>query len=404
MDEIRLAAPHESSGVFDVVWTDPAHVDGTRVAIGVSRTRGDVDGAAVATGVAQRPGENRVRLDLSGLSPGSWWVWVRATAPNGVTSATTAQGELVATGRVAGADRVATSLSLSQVGWSDGADAVVVASARGFADALAGVQLADAVGAPLVLTEPGQLDPALAHELGRLDPAEVFVLGGTQAISSDVGKGIAAAAGDATTTRVAGPDRYATATRIADLAEARWREAGLDVADEVVLASGTTFPDALAAGPFVAATRTPLLLTAPDQLPEATRAALRARSTSDVVVVGGPVAVSQGVADATGRSVRRIAGGDRYATANELAAAAVAAGASPARTLVASGERFPDALGAGAFVARTGDALVLTSHGRVPSATREWLAQPDVARAMAIGGRVAITDGVVAELHALARG
>lgn len=404
VDEIRLAAPHEASGLFDVVWTDPAHVDGTRVDIGVSRTRGDVEGAAVATDVVQRPGENRVRLDVADLAPGSWWVWVRATAPHGVTSATTAQGELVATGRVAGPDRVATSLSLSQVGWPDGADAVVVASARGFADALAGVQLADAVDGPLVLTEPGHLDPALARELARLDPAEVFVLGGAQAISAGVGEAIAAAAGEAAALRVAGADRYATATAIADLAESRWREDGLQVADQVVLASGTTFPDALAAGPFVAATRTPLLLTARDELPAATRAALRSRPTADVVVVGGPVAVGEAVADATGRAVRRIAGADRYATAHELADAAVAAGASPARTLVASGERFPDALGAGALAARTGDTLVLTAHGQVPAATRAWLGQPAVTRAMVIGGRVAVAADVVADLHALARG
>lgn len=144
----------------------------------------------------------------------------------------------------------------------------------------------------------------------------------------------------------------------------------------MLLASGTTFPDALAAGQLVAATRTPLLLTDPGQLPSATRAGLQARPDADVVVVGGPVAVSAEVAEATGRDVRRIAGGDRYATARVLAGAAVASGASPARTLVASGERFPEALGAGAFVAR----------------------------ALAIGGPVAVTAEVVAELHGLARG
>ena len=41
VDDIRLAAPHEASGLFDVQWRDRAHQPGTTVDIGVSRRRGD---------------------------------------------------------------------------------------------------------------------------------------------------------------------------------------------------------------------------------------------------------------------------------------------------------------------------------------------------------------------------
>ena len=204
--------------------------------------------------------------------------------------------------------------------------------------------------------------------------------------------------------RIAGPDRYATAAAIASTAIQRWERAGATVADEVLLASGTAFPDALAAGPYVAATRTPMLLTDPGHLPGATRDALADRRGADVVAVGGPGAISDAVLDATGRSTRRIAGPDRYDTARQLAAAAVARGADATRTLVASGETFPDALGAGGFVVHTGDVLVLTARGVVPAPTRAWLSRADVRRALVAGGRVAVDQAVVDEIHRIARG
>lgn len=403
VDEIRLAAPHEASGLFDVEWTDRAHRDGTRVDIGVSRTRGDTSRPAVATAVAQSPGTNRARVDLSGLAPGRWWVWVRATSPDGVVSTTTANGPLVATGRIAGDDRIATATALSGIGWPDGADTVVVASARAFPDALAGGQLADAVDGPLVLTEPDRLDPTLRRELRRLRPADVVVLGGHQAVAGAVLDAIGDALPDATVRRLSGADRYATAARTAAAAVARWEASGHDVADQVLLASGLAFPDALAAGPYVAATRTPLLLTDPDRLPAATRDAIDAHPGADVVVVGGPAAVSDQVLAAIDRPSRRLSGPDRYATATRLAEAAVAAGASPARTVVASGATFPDALGAGAFVARTGDVLALTAAGQLPSPTRQWLSRSDVRRTVVVGGRVVVDQSVVDAAHAHAR-
>ena len=281
VDDIRLAAPHEASGLFDVQWRDRAHQPGTTVDVGVSRRRGDTSTSPVATDIAQRAGINTARLDLSHLAPGEWWVWVRATSPDGVTSTSTAQGVLVATGRIAGPDRVATSTAFSELGWEDGADTAVVASARGFPDALAGVQLADAVDGPMLLTEPDRLVPALADELRRLAPSEVLVLGGPNAVSPDVVDAIGARLPDATVRRISGPDRYATAAAIATTAIQRWEQSGATIADEVLLASGLAFPDALAAGPYVAASHAPMLLTAPDHLPDATRDALADRGGAD---------------------------------------------------------------------------------------------------------------------------
>ncbi|NAZ81500.1 hypothetical protein GTR02_06680 [Kineococcus sp. R8] len=88
--------------------------------------------------------------------------------------------------------------------------------------------------------------------------------------------------------RLDGADRYATAVEIS---RATW---GDDGAIEVVLASGTAFPDALAWG-SAGYGAGPLLLTERDRLPEVTRTELERLRPCFVVVLGGPSAVSDAV-------------------------------------------------------------------------------------------------------------
>ena len=88
--------------------------------------------------------------------------------------------------------------------------------------------------------------------------------------------------------RVSGGDRYQTA---AEISKVTW-EAGEAV--EVVLASGTSFPDALAWGSSSLGGG-PLLLTERDRLPEVTRAELARLRPCQVIVLGGTSAVSDAV-------------------------------------------------------------------------------------------------------------
>lgn len=94
--------------------------------------------------------------------------------------------------RIAGADRFATAIAASQF-LTDGAEAdtVYVATGVGWADALAGAAAAGADAAPVLLTTPGQLPPAVGEELRRLAPDDVVVLGGPAAIAARVADDIA---------------------------------------------------------------------------------------------------------------------------------------------------------------------------------------------------------------------
>ena len=93
--------------------------------------------------------------------------------------------------------------------------------------------------------------------------------------------------------RLAGPTRYETAKGVADYGLAN----GFD-ASEVIVTSGTNFPDALVSGVVSAKHGSPILLTSLG-LPDATGRFLYQHRDEilDVTVVGSSKAVSQSVED-----------------------------------------------------------------------------------------------------------
>ncbi|HET9878408.1 MAG TPA: cell wall-binding repeat-containing protein [Candidatus Limnocylindria bacterium] len=205
---------------------------------------------------------------------------------------------------------------------------------------------------------------------------------------------------DATVQRIAGADRYATAAAVS----AATFQPGTPVA---FIATGTAFPDALAAGPAAAALRGPILLVKPDWLPDATRAELLRLRPGRIVVVGGPAAVGDQVLAAldglhTGGGVTRLAGIDRYATAAAVSAAVF----GPARPVVyvATGRTFPDALSGGALAGRNGAPLLLVEPHAIPAATTAELRRLTPAKIVVLGGTGAVSAAVATALDAFDTG
>lgn len=93
-----------------------------------------------------------------------------------------------------------------------------------------------------------------------------------------------------TVSRIAGADRYATAAAISRSTFS----AGVPVA---YVATGTNFPDALAAGPVAAAAGAPILLASPTSLPSATASELGRLRPAVVILLGGTSALSEVVRD-----------------------------------------------------------------------------------------------------------
>ena len=197
--------------------------------------------------------------------------------------------------RVHGANRYATAAAIAADLAGAGTDTVVVATGERFPDGLAGAPVAAEEGGPLLLTRTERVPDETASELARLEPAEVVVLGGTSVVSEATADALRDHAGGAELTRLGGADRYATAA----LAMTR-----LPDPQAAFLATGGDFADALAGAAVAGAEGSPILLTAPTQLPDPTRTAVTDLAPARLTILGGSTAVSSEVEAELGALLR----------------------------------------------------------------------------------------------------
>jgi len=165
-----------------------------------------------------------------------------------------------------------------------------------FPDALAVGPLAYAHKAPVLLVRPTALPDAIATVIGEGDIDDVIVAGGAPAVSEGVYNAVNALPTVTSIERVAGSDRYVTATEIAKEGVAR----GWVSATYVGIATGLNFPDALAGGPAAGNRGGVLLLCKAASLPPAPTAFLAAHRDEVVRadVFGGANVVSAAVQQA----------------------------------------------------------------------------------------------------------
>ena len=308
--------------------------------------------------------------------------------------------------RVAGVDRYATAAAAALDAFAT-SESVVVARGDSFPDALAGAYLTGVVDAPLLLTRSDALPTVTSDAIAALGATKVYLLGGTSAISDSVADD--AAADGREIVRVAGPNRFATAARIASQEAAGIGEIGGKRA--AILASGDAFADALAAGPVAHAAHLPALLTSPAVLPVETVDALDSLGIEHVVVVGGTAAVSEAVVDAVesrGLTTQRVGGANRYDTAARVADFALDTfeDITDDRIDLATGERFADALAAGPSAGQRGNPVLLTASASLSSETRAWLEDHagTLLDGRVFGGTAAIADATAAAAEVAATG
>jgi putative cell wall-binding protein len=198
--------------------------------------------------------------------------------------------------RQSGLDRYATAAAVSAATFGTKVPVVYVATGRNFPDALAGGAAAGMLHGPVLLVAPNEIPGSTAAELRRLAPGRIVVAGGSAVISNTVLDALKAFSGSVV--RQSAADRYATAVAIS---VANHRAATAEV---VYIATGTTFPDALAAAPIAGRQRGPVLLVAPTSLPSSVANELRRLSPNRIVIVGGPASVSDIVVQAIMASIR----------------------------------------------------------------------------------------------------
>jgi putative cell wall-binding protein len=201
------------------------------------------------------------------------------------------------------------------------------------------------------------------------------------------------------TVRMSGTDRYATAALIA-------ADGFAPGVGAVYVATGASFPDALAASAVAGGTTSPVLLVTAGGIPAATSTELTRLRPGRIVVVGGPSVVSDAVLNTLAGfapgGAQRVAGSDRYGTAAALSAATFAPGV-PVAYLV-SGSGFADAVSAAPAAARDHGPVLLTQTDALPPATIAELIRLAPGRVVIVGGPSVVGDSVVWALDSVLPG
>lgn len=207
------------------------------------------------------------------------------------------------------------------------------------------------------------------------------------------------------TREFAGTHRYNTSVA---LSERFAREAG--TVATVIVASGESEIDAVAASGLAGYLNAPILLTRSDRLPHNAARFIDRHNVTNVIVAGGPDAVSDAVLTAleglgSGPEVRRVMGDDRYETATAMAGEL----GGPAPTWCNSDQRAAilvhggdngrsDAVVIGPLAYALGVPVLLTTSDGLSDATAKYLADTNVEHVVIVGGTTAVPDAIIDEL------
>lgn len=312
-------------------------------------------------------------------------------------------GDDVPAERVAGDDRIGTSVALSAAAF-DAADHAVLASAFAFSDGVVAGPLAAAVDGPMLTTDADALDERVADELTRLGVDEVTLVGGEMALGPAVAEDLERLGVEVD--RLSGEFEVDTAAAVA---ERVWELNGAETGERAALvALGShpepvkAWPDALAAGWHGAVDGDPVLLVRQGEATQATLDALE--GVSSATLIGGEAAIGFEVDDEiteVGVDTRRLAGDDRFATA--VSVAEDLEDRSPSVLWAATGYDFADALASAPAIARTGDVFLLVdgAGGGADGGLDGWIDEhgDQVEEIRVLGGEAAVEVDAVDDLQ-----
>lgn len=197
--------------------------------------------------------------------------------------------------RISGDDRYQTAAKIAEkiitVSGGSFTNRAFVVRGNTFPDALAAAPFSYSHSIPILLTPSDSLHPESERILDDNDIATVFIAGGVAAVSAGVETEIEALNGTTTVHRMQGDDRYGTAAVLADAMVAQHH---LGSFDEVGIATGRNFPDALAGGAAMGYEGGVMLLTQPDALYQTADTAMQVnmRPGDDAIIFGGESAIS----------------------------------------------------------------------------------------------------------------
>lgn len=269
--------------------------------------------------------------------------------------------------RIAGEDRIATSIEISKAMFNE-SDNVVLASGFNFADALSAGQLAAALNAPLILSKD-QLDSRTSDEIAKLKPKNIYIVGGENALGSNIEESVKSAVNDINIERLKGNNRYETSVKVME------KTKEFVDAEYLLIASGKNFPDALSATSFMADHKALMVLSDGNSYP---------KSDLKEIAIGG---VNQ--LPLNGFTGERIAGKDRYQTSLALAKKSFE---NNENAILANSKVFADSLSAVSIAKNYKAPIILTDNENLTQSTKSYL--DNMKSVTIIGGEKSVASNI----------
>lgn len=197
--------------------------------------------------------------------------------------------------------------------------------------------------------------------------------------------------------RVSGDNRYETAIAIS--------QDHFASADTVVLATGRTFADGLAASGLAGVYHAPLLLTNATELSDGVADEIARLGATRVVITGLTEAITASVESElsdSGLEIDRIGGADRYETAALIAERIVDEDPDAGGLVfLARGDLFADALTASPVAYTNHAPVLLVRPDEMPPATVDIIETLGASDVVVVGGTSAVSDDVASQASAL---
>ncbi len=195
--------------------------------------------------------------------------------------------------------------------------------------------------------------------------------------------------------RIHGQDRYETAVKVSAHA--------YEKANYAILASGTSFPDALSAAPLSQGLKAPMLLSPSDALPKVVKEELTRLGTKTVYLIGGqevmPNKLIQELAEMKITTIR-VSGRDRYNTSEQIARL-VRSQTPVNQGFLTSGTTFPDALSISSYAAWQGIPVLLTDGQSLTETIVDSL--KGMSKVTIVGGEAIISNRLETALEVLGK-
>lgn len=256
------------------------------------------------------------------------------------------------TERIAGQDRIETSLKISQKGWQN-AQTVILCEYTDYADSIASTPFAASINAPLLLTSGNSLDSRVVQELQRLNPQKVILLGGKGCLKPSIEEELTQLSFNYE--RIGGNDRYETSILLAKRLNS----------NSLILANGDNFPDALSAASYAGIKQIPIVLTS-STLPGSVITYYKEANPDHLIVIGGEGAIPSEDLSQNNFSIEtRLGGQDRYDT-NAKVVSFMKASYDSNDLFLASGQTFPDAVAGTVLASKYKAPLLLTEKDDIP--------------------------------------